>query len=108
MKVSRKVYEVLLLLYPLELRQRFGADMADVFAGQLEEARGSVRASALVWWEACSELMTVALPGTAKSPAFVVPLASLAGTSAIYVSLSWALENPLRLNSIYQTLLRSL
>lgn len=106
--MSRKIYEILLLLYPRELRLRYGADMADVFTGQLADARGSWTRSVLVWWDACSELLTVALPCKAMSPAFVVPVASLVSTSAIYVSLSWALENPLRLNSIYHTLLRSL
>jgi hypothetical protein len=105
-RVSRRFYEFSLLAYPRELRLRFGEEMSEVFVRQLRDAqeRHSLADTARVWFVACLELLSVAMPGLAVKPALVIPLASLLSTAAIYHSLSWALENPLRLNSVYHSI----
>ena len=108
MSLSRRIYELSLLVYPRALRQKYGEDMAEVFEFQLSAARGSFSGSVRVWWDACQDLVSIALPRSATSPAFLVPLTSVFSTFAIYAVLSWALENPLRLNSMYHALIRNL
>lgn len=107
--MSRWFYELSLHLYPRELRARFGAEMSEIFAAQLEavHTRHSSAAILRVWWEAYSELLSVALPCQIVNPAFAVRVASVLSTGVIYLSLSWVLENPLRLNSIYHSMVGS-
>ena len=102
-RLPRLVYETSLLLYPPALRRRFGRDMADVFTLQLNDAlaRRSGVDAARVCFRAFAELLSVAMPNLVTNPALIVPVVSVLTTSVIYSSLSWALENPLRLNSIY-------
>jgi len=104
--LHHRLYEFSLALYPRDLRRGFGPEMADIFALQLADARAkrSPIAAVRVLWDAYAELLTIALPGSAVSPALPVPLASLVATTVMYASLSWALENPLRLRSIYHAL----
>jgi hypothetical protein len=80
MTLGSRVYSHLLVLYPDELRRDFGADMALVFAEDLDTARrkaglpGVIR----VWQCALCEFLRFALPRRASSPAVRVPAISLA------------------------------
>jgi len=64
-KVSRRVYEVSLVLYPSELHREFGAEMVEVFDQQASEAysRSGFPGLLQVWFSAAREFVSVALPG---------------------------------------------
>jgi hypothetical protein len=64
---SISLYSILLSLYPAELRNRFGAEMTQVFLEDLDEsyaARGFFGASG-VWFRSLKELLRIALPACA-------------------------------------------
>jgi hypothetical protein len=74
--VSARVYSVFLLLYPTELRNGFGAEMAQVFLEDLEDSyrtRGWIGV-ARVWWQSLKELCRIALPVEVSKREIAVPL----------------------------------
>ena len=77
---ARAIYGRLLLLYPEDLRRDYGADMALVFAEDLDSARreAGMRGAIRVWRCALSEFLRFALPGYASRPAVRVPVISSA------------------------------
>ena len=85
--LSSRIYRRLLVLYPEDLRRDFGADMAFVFAEDLEGARreAGMRGVIRVWWCALSEFVRFAPPGHASSPAVSVPAIWFA-LSAVFMS----------------------
>ena len=89
LKVSSRAYAVLLVLYPDELRRRFGEEMTDVFDQQLEGAweEGGFLGLARIWLRAIGELLFVALPAQLAQPIVVVPTLSLISNSFIFLVL---------------------
>ena len=73
--LSSRIYARLLRLYPADLRRDYGADMAIVFAEDLDTARreAGIRGVIRVWRCALGEFIRFALPGLASSPAVCVP-----------------------------------
>jgi hypothetical protein len=73
--LSSRIYNRLLVLYPEDLRREFGADMALVFAEDLEAARrqAGLRGAIRVWGCALGEFFRFALPGHASSSIVRVP-----------------------------------
>jgi hypothetical protein len=63
-RVSAWAYRNLLLVYPRDLRDRFGVDMAEVFEDLLCEAaeRGGPRGIVVLWYTILIELAAVAIP----------------------------------------------
>jgi hypothetical protein len=103
-RLSDRLYAMLLRLYPAEIRQRWEAEMAETFTLQLADAwqgRG-LPAVTRVWYLALAEVFQIALPLQLARSA--VPMISLAGTSAIFFSLIWALQNSLALNAMVRSL----
>jgi hypothetical protein len=82
---SSRLYSRLLVLYPEDLRREYAADMALVFAEDLEAARrqDGLRGVFRVWSCALSEFVRFALPGHLSSPVVRVPAVWFAISSAI-------------------------
>lgn len=91
--LSIALYRALLVLYPRELRQRFGTDMAQVFADELSDAwrAGGYAAAMKVWQCALWELFSVALSEQLTSGAVVVPVLSALTSLALFLALFWGL-----------------
>jgi hypothetical protein len=102
-RYSCRAYAALLALYPPDLRRRFGSEMADTFAQQVLDAWERRRLSGLigVWTLALPEFVSIALPRQVLRPGLAIPVASLIGASAIFISLVWALQHPLMLTAWY-------
>lgn len=64
-RCSTYAYRGILVVYPVELRYEYGAEMAGVFAEELEDAWqiGSAGDVLRVWWRAVSEILWIAIPG---------------------------------------------
>jgi hypothetical protein len=82
---SVRIYRHLLILYPHELRCRFGAEMAEVFedllcAGMVE--RGAAGGAAL-WCTALWEFASVGIPSRLKASAILAGTLSFAVSSVI-------------------------
>lgn len=72
---SVRLYGLLMLLYPGELRRDFGSEMLEVFAEDLRHAidyRGA-KGAAGVWWRTLRELTRIALPAHAGNRIIAVP-----------------------------------
>lgn len=76
---NASVYRAMLVLYPFELRYRFGDEMVAVFAEDLAEACENRRMEDVVgiWWRAASEVLCIALPGRIANQALVAPAVSV-------------------------------
>ncbi|MGA2195333.1 MAG: hypothetical protein ABSH40_08690 [Bryobacteraceae bacterium] len=101
--LSAKVYRLLTLLYPDEIRRRWEAEMADTFALQIADALHEKRWTAMIaaWYYALAELLFIAVPRRLTRAALVIPVAALASAGAIFFGLLWALQNPLTLSAFY-------
>jgi len=80
LRLSPRVYNALLRVYPEELRREFGSEMALVFAEDLEAARRDegVRGVLRVWLCALYEFLRFGLPGQIENPAVMVPVITFA------------------------------
>jgi len=76
--LSSRIYCRLLDFYPEDLRRKFGAEMAGLFAEDLDAARreAGVLGVIRVWRCALSEFLRFALPSCASRPAVRVPAIS--------------------------------
>jgi hypothetical protein len=113
--LSSRIYNRLLVLYPEDLRREFGADMALVFADDLDSARreAGLRGVIRVWRCALGEFFRFALPGFASSPAVRVSGISLALFTAMMsgvmtLALSQSLKPPTLVYAIRVALLMPL
>ena len=59
--MQTRIYTYLLVLYPADVRRRFGRAMVEIFEDLIGEA-GSAGAVAGIWALAVRELLTVAIP----------------------------------------------
>ena len=78
-------YRALLWLYPAELRDAYGKDMASIFEQLLrtEWTNRGLQGVAAASWHALGELFTVAIPGQLKSDWMISACLSLVITSGI-------------------------
>jgi hypothetical protein len=85
MRWSARIYGCLLVLYPCELRCRFGADMVEVFLELLRAAIVERGASGVVdlWCTVLWELASVGVPSRLKTGTIVAGTLSLAVSSFI-------------------------
>jgi hypothetical protein len=85
MRWSGRIYGCLLVLYPRELRCRFGADMAEVFEDALRATMVERGASGVadLWYTALWELASVGLPSRLKTNTIVAGTLSFAVSSLI-------------------------
>lgn len=97
LRVSRRLYVWLLVLYPARLRSSFGAEMADVFAEQLSGAWKLERFSGLarVWSSAAEELVLVALPAQLSFGMLRTCALSLLSTAAVFYLILWGVTPPI-------------
>jgi hypothetical protein len=91
-----RVYSLSTWLYPADLRKMHEDEMRDVFRCQTLDAyeKGSFELLRVLGC-AMAELFTCALPLRAQSPAAIAGAASLLVTSAAFLFLLWALQNPI-------------
>jgi hypothetical protein len=87
LRVSRVLYSGLLILYPRDLRRRFGAEMEEVFEESLCAAaeRGSPSVAA-VWSCALWELLTVALLQRLASETVMAGAISFLAASGLFLT----------------------
>lgn len=85
-EASRAVYGSLLMVYPKELRCRFGEEMKSVFIASLQDAVDQGVTGVLrVWRLALCELVTVALPSRLASSVVMAAAVSLVAASALFL-----------------------
>ncbi len=80
MRLSSRIYDAMLLLYPDDLRSAFGEEILEVFCEDLERGwreRGAL-GEAAVWWRAALEVLTIAIPGRLANPALSAKAVSVA------------------------------
>jgi hypothetical protein len=93
-RISHCLYRRLLILYPHELRSRFGSEMSDVFRQQSGDAwaRGGLRALLHVWSLALVELLTLALPARVCSAGVIVPVLSATSSLVLFLLFLWGIS----------------
>jgi len=98
-----RAYRALLILYPADLRETFGADMTGVFEDQLSDAwKESGPAGVMrVWLYVAHELFFIALPAQLAAPIIVVPTLSLLSNSVLFLALLRALSPLAELCRLY-------
>jgi hypothetical protein len=86
-RICGSIYRGLLLVYPAELRRRFGQEMQDVFVALLCDAivKRSAMEVFLVWRLALWELLTVALPSRLASSAVMAGALSFLASAALFL-----------------------
>jgi len=87
------VFRQLLVLYPRELRARFGDEMVLVFGEQISEAWRAARITGLarIWLRALWEVATIAVPQRVLVPVVFAGAVSLIAASAVFLVLLRAL-----------------
>ena len=88
LRISCTVYGLLLAFYPKELRQRFGADMMQVFADQMcgEWQRRGVSGVVWVWLTSGWEVISVAAPLQLRNPVVIAAAFSLVSSSVLFLA----------------------
>jgi hypothetical protein len=88
--ISKATFRLFLWRYPAEFRQRFGPEMADVFAQQLEnQSRKLGLAGVLqVSLRAASEVFTAAIPQHLQKPSALSLIGSFALCAAFLRAVS--------------------
>lgn len=89
--MSSLVYRLLLHLYPVEIRARWGEEMVEVFESQLSDAWLEA------WLCAVAELFRIALPLRAAREVVVISFVSVSASGVLFFCLIWALGNSIRL-----------
>jgi hypothetical protein len=86
-RASRLLYTGLIVLYPREVRHRFGVEMADVFEDLMREAAAQrgLRGIFLPWGSVLRELLTVALPLRLASNSVIAGAISFLAASALFL-----------------------
>jgi hypothetical protein len=85
LRSSAWLYSILLVLYPHDLRARFGPDMLELFENQLNDAlktRGTV-GIVRPWFTAVGELLDVAVPARLTSTGAIAGALSFLVSSGI-------------------------
>lgn len=100
--MNAAIYRILLRLYPADLRERWGEEMVDTFALQLDDGWFDA------WSCALTELLRVALPLQARRDGVVIPVVALAGSGTLLFALTWALGNSIAMLSLYHRLIEKL
>ncbi len=89
LKVCCSLYRLLLGFYPREFSQRFGAEMTQVFADQMQEewrrhrVVGVVRVGLIAGWE----VMSVAAPLQLHNSVVIAVALSFVSSSALFLAL---------------------
>ncbi len=96
-----KAYNLSIWLYPADLRRMHGDEMREAFRRQTLDAYGEGSFELMRVLECVTvELFTCALPLRAQSPAAIAGATSLLVTSAVFLALLWALQNPIALQHL--------
>lgn len=104
-----KAYSLFIWLYPPDLRRMHGNEMREVFRRQTLDAYDEGTIELLrVLESATVELFTCALPLRAQSPAAIVGATSLLSASMFFLSLLWALHNPIALQQLCREVSRAI
>ncbi|MGA8489538.1 MAG: hypothetical protein WB711_03890 [Terriglobales bacterium] len=86
-RLSRIVYSGLLIVYPRELRHKFGAEMVEVFEAMMRHTiveRGPTGTISL-WGSALWELLAVAVPSRLASNASMAGAISFLASSVLFL-----------------------
>jgi hypothetical protein len=85
LRISGLAYNCLLTAYPREFRQRFGEEMAELFAKQMcaECTRHKLGGLIRVWLTAVCEIVSVAGPLQLRDPAMIAAALSFICSSVL-------------------------
>ena len=97
LRVSCRLFEWMLVLYPPALRSQFGREMVDVFKQQISDAwqLGGFPGVARVWSCAAEELLLVALPARFNLSTLRICTVSLLTTLAVFYFVLWGVTPPI-------------
>ena len=86
-RASRLLYAGLIVVYPREVRRRFGIEMVDVFEDLMREsaAQRGPRGIFWPWGSVLRELLTVALPLRLASNSVIAGAISFLASSALFL-----------------------
>ncbi len=95
---------MLVAVYPVEFRRRFGQEMNTVFRDQMLAARttGEWLEMLLIWKYALRDVITVALPLRLTDSLTMAAVLSASVTPVLFLSLIWSLENSLVIRSLFR------
>jgi hypothetical protein len=102
--LSLRVHAILLAVYPVEFRHRFGQEMNTVFRDQMLAAReaGGWLETLLVWKYELRDVITVGLPLRLTDSLTMAAILSASITPLVFLSLIWSLENSLAVGSLFR------
>jgi hypothetical protein len=88
-RASCFAYRVLLISYPGEFRERFGREMAEMFADQLSEEweQRGLAGSMRVALTAFREIVAVALPLQLRNSVVIAGIVSFVSSSVLFLAL---------------------
>jgi len=102
--LSLRLHAILVAVYPVEFRRKFGREMNTVFRDQMLAARqsGGWLETLLVWTYALRDVITVGLPLRLTDSLTMAAILSASVTPLVFVSLIWSLENPLAIRGLFR------
>ena len=101
---SMRMHALLVAVYPVEFRRRFGQEMNTVFREQMLAARktGEWLEALLIWKYALRDAIIVGLPLRLTDSLTIASILSASITPLIFISLIWSLENSLAIRSLFR------
>lgn len=101
---SLRMHAILVAVYPVEFRRRFGREMNTVFRDQMVAARktGEWLETLLIWKYALRDVITVGLPLRLTDSLTMAAILSASITPLVFLSLIWSLENSLAIRSLFR------
>jgi hypothetical protein len=102
--LSLRIHAILLAVYPVEFRRRFGREMNIVFRDQMLAAgtAGGWLETLLIWKYALQDVLTVGLPLRLTDSLTMAAILSASVTPVVFLSLIWSLENSLAVGSLFR------
>ena len=99
---SLKLHSILVVVYPVEFRRRFGQEMNTVFREQMLAASktGELLETLLIWKYALRDVLVVGSPLRLTDSSTMAAILSASITPFVFISLAWSLENSLAIRSL--------
>ena len=104
LNLSLRMHAVLVAVYPLEFRQKFGQEMEAIFRDQMLDARqtGKWLETLLIWKYVLQDAIAVGVPLRLSDSLTMAAILSASITPLVFLSLMWSLENSLAICSLFR------
>ncbi|SPE31812.1 hypothetical protein SBA3_1810013 [Candidatus Sulfopaludibacter sp. SbA3] len=101
---SLRVHAILVAVYPVEFRRRFGREMNTIFRNQMLAATkaGEWWETLLIWKHELQDVILVGLPLRLADSLTIAAILSASITPLVFISLIWSLENSLAIRSLFR------